>query len=149
MARPFEPPIGTKERLELARSRYLKTYLRVRRHLREGRPGWGSLTRAIKAAATDLDEPYDTVKKHYLRMKKNLQASRAAGVAWSLEDEEVTEYKEPEFIAAALRLLEKSGDTVIHRTREQQDEEWVQDAQENLFEFAFTPEERRHLKRVP
>jgi hypothetical protein len=133
MARPTEPPPGTQRRLELDLGRYWRTYRFVRDRVAQGK----SKHAAYLAAVAQLEVPYDTAKKHYLRMHRSIEAAKAAGI-------NTTVLVRPT-IEDDLRFIDHA-----HIDREQQQEDiWAQDVSQHLYEYAFTPEERRQLRRVP
>jgi len=73
MARPTDPPIGTKERVAVDRARYGEIHDLIEGQIRWDKGDeWGKQDRAIKAAAKSFRMPYTRAKRHYYRMRRSL-----------------------------------------------------------------------------
>src|SRR5579863_2536678 len=84
--RPTEPSFGTKERLEIDIRRYSLVYAFVRDRVNEGCTQDEAYERATKqlrkrvVGGVPRKFPFDTVKKHHIRMRRSMLAAKAAGI---------------------------------------------------------------------
>jgi hypothetical protein len=81
MARRPDPPLGTLDRLELDAGRYLRVYGFVRDRISEGNTlddAYGKASKELRRGRSKF--PLSTVKKHHLRMRRSIEAAKAAGL---------------------------------------------------------------------